>query len=74
MECWEFLWVVLKLKCLRPCGFYHKLNKCYFWLHFKASLSYCLLLSLKSSWEISLGSARQMGLEQDVSLELGSGL
>lgn len=74
MGCWEFRWVVLKLKCLGPCGFYRRLNKCYFWPYFKASLSYWSCLSLKSSWEISLGSARQLELVQYVRPELVFGL
>lgn len=65
MGCWECLWFVLELKCLGPCCF---------WPYFKASLSYWSRLSLKSSWEESLGFARQLGLAQCIRPELGFGL
>lgn len=74
MGCWEFLWFVPKLKWLGPCGFCHRLTKCYFWPYFQASVSYRSRLSLKSSWEICLSSARQLGLVQYVRPELGFGL
>lgn len=71
---WEFLWVELKLKFTGPCGLYHRLNKCYFWPYFKASLIYRSHLSLKSPWEVGLGLARQLGLMENVRPELDFGL
>lgn len=74
MRCWEFLWIVLKLKCTGPCGLYHRLNKCYFWPYFKASLIYWSYLSLESPWEMGLGLAGQLGLMRNVRPALDFGL